>query len=246
MTFQDNLNRINDLDVTIHNPARLMIVFLLARNKNMDYTKLMQDTQLTSGNITTHLNKLMECGFVKMQKSFKGRKPNTSITLTQEGQSAYQKWGESILWALPDQQLPQFRALRVESEAPESALPELPAQPFTAGAVYHRPEEVASHPDATRRKPPALKVVTPGDRSASPSPPYHAVTVEPIPERRPIPSRLDPGYHPVELWSYSWTKHTPLAQSGSYYNPPESQIIKVIGGYYLLGSFLPALEENTH
>lgn len=246
MTFQDNLNRINDLDVTIHNPARLMIVFLLARNKNMDYTKLMQDTQLTSGNITTHLNKLMESGFVKMHKSFKGRKPNTTITLTPEGLGAYQKWGESILWALPDQQLPQFRALKVESELPDSALPDLPVHQFPADPAIHRSDKVADYPATLQRSAPALKVVTPVDRSLSPSPPYHAVTVEPIPERRPIPSRLDPGYHPVELWSYSWTKHTPLAQSGSYYNQPESQMIKVIGEYYLLGSFLPVLEENAH
>ncbi len=58
MKHQETLNRIAALDAAIHNPARLMIVYLLSRQGALDYLTLMRETQLSSGNLTTHLNTL--------------------------------------------------------------------------------------------------------------------------------------------------------------------------------------------
>ena len=101
MQHSETLNRLAALDAAVHNPARLMIIFLLSRKGGMDYLTLMRETQLSSGNITTHLNKLLASDYIKITKSFIGRKPHTAIELTAKGKQAYQIWGEMILAALP-------------------------------------------------------------------------------------------------------------------------------------------------
>lgn len=101
--YEDTLNRIASLDSGINNPARLMIVFLLARKEAMDYNSILGSTRLTSGNLTTHLLKLEELGYIKLNKSFINRKPNTVVQLTDRGKHAYLKWGECIMHALPDE-----------------------------------------------------------------------------------------------------------------------------------------------
>lgn len=100
------LSQLKGIDMTMHNPARLMIVYLLTRYKSLDYLDLMQKTELTSGNITTHLNKLADCAYISIHKSFIGKKPNTAVMLTEKGRMAYKNWGEMIISALPQRSHP--------------------------------------------------------------------------------------------------------------------------------------------
>lgn len=95
------LKTIAELDAVIHNPARLMLFYLLSRGEDMDYLELMRITSLSSGNISTHLMKMQEAGYIQITKSFIGKKPNTSIRITKDGLKAYHSWGENILCALP-------------------------------------------------------------------------------------------------------------------------------------------------
>lgn len=104
--FEDTLNRIASLDAGINNPARLMIVYLLARKEAMDYNSILGSTRLTSGNLTTHLMKLEELGYISLSKSFINRKPNTLVQLTGAGREAYLKWGENVLHAMPEELKP--------------------------------------------------------------------------------------------------------------------------------------------
>jgi DNA-binding MarR family transcriptional regulator len=101
------LEKIAGLDQTVHNPARLMIIWLLTRYDNLGYLELMERTSLTSGNITTHLAKLAAGGYVSIQKSFKGNKPNTSLALTEAGRTAFSRWGETIASVLPESLIQQ-------------------------------------------------------------------------------------------------------------------------------------------
>ncbi|MDY0152448.1 MAG: transcriptional regulator [Candidatus Cloacimonas sp.] len=105
MKFQNTIDSITALDARIHNPARLMIIYLLSKNNALDYLQLMRETGLSSGNITTHLSKLAESGFITINKSFIGRKPNTNISITESGTEAYRMWGKNILHALPEDTL---------------------------------------------------------------------------------------------------------------------------------------------
>lgn len=95
------MQSISGLDVNIHNPARLMIVCLLAQNKSLDFNAIIDATGLSSGNLSTHLAKLSESGYIQINKTFKGKKPHTSLCLTAIGTKAYHKWADSIVKALP-------------------------------------------------------------------------------------------------------------------------------------------------
>lgn len=101
MTHDAVLEKIAALDTVIHNPARLMILYLLSQAEVIDYTLLMRQTRLTSGNITTHLSKLAQAGYIDIQKSFVNNRPNTSISLTPRGFDAYNRWGMDVWSAVP-------------------------------------------------------------------------------------------------------------------------------------------------
>ncbi len=116
MTDGYNLQEINSLDQVIQNPARLMLVYLLERYDQMDYVDLMARTGLTSGNITTHIARLESSKYISIKKSFRGKKPHTTIELTPRGREAYHRWGEAILCALPMSVKPRLRARLMQSE----------------------------------------------------------------------------------------------------------------------------------
>ncbi len=243
MLYAEHLKQIASLDAVLHNPARLMIVFLLSRNQSWDYLSLMRETNLTSGNLTTHLNKLLAAGYVDLRKGYIGRKPNTAVALTAAGLAAYKAWGGQIQWALPEGQLPQFQPLREET-VPEEEVAEWEIIPeyhhFTSGADY---QHLASQDRGGYYSLPEKQ--DPGYHSAphKHSPLFRTVSVEPIPDSHPLPAKPDPGYQPVQHWSYSWVKHNPHSQSGCYFIIQEGQLIKILPEYYLNGHFLAALED---
>ncbi|HHR85091.1 MAG TPA: transcriptional regulator [Candidatus Acetothermia bacterium] len=78
-----------EIDRVIHEPARLLIVAHLYVVESADYVFLMQNTDLTWGNLSSHLSKLEEAGYVETTKEFVGRKPHTMVKLTNAGRSAF-------------------------------------------------------------------------------------------------------------------------------------------------------------
>jgi len=83
-----DLRKINDLDRLIHEPARLMIVTILSAVESADFLYLQHETGLTRGNLSAHLSKLEEAGYVKIEKTYKGKLPLTVCKLTATGQKA--------------------------------------------------------------------------------------------------------------------------------------------------------------
>ncbi|MGJ5817318.1 winged helix-turn-helix domain-containing protein [Paludibaculum fermentans] len=79
----------NDLDRVIHEPARLLIVALLASVKESDFLWLQKESELTKGNLSSHLGKLEEAGYVEVEKSFRGKIPLTVLRLTGAGRAAF-------------------------------------------------------------------------------------------------------------------------------------------------------------
>ena len=97
------LKDIAALDQAIHTPARLMAISLLYNTGSLDFIQLMTHTELTWGNLSTHLTKLEEAGYVMITKTFKGKRPHTLISLTESGRQAYLQWGRTVIKALPEQ-----------------------------------------------------------------------------------------------------------------------------------------------
>jgi DNA-binding transcriptional ArsR family regulator len=94
-----------DIDRLIHEPARLMILSLLYVVDSADFIFLMRQTGLTWGNLSSHMSKLEEAGYIHVQKEFKGKKPHTLLQLSQQGRAAFQAYRQRIkqvLDELPD------------------------------------------------------------------------------------------------------------------------------------------------
>lgn len=81
------------LDKIIHEPARLRIMMILSGVDAADFNFLLKTLSLTRGNLSRHIEKLEDAGYLEIKKSFKGKIPNTSYQLTKEGvKSLAQYW----------------------------------------------------------------------------------------------------------------------------------------------------------
>jgi DNA-binding MarR family transcriptional regulator len=99
MISQDHnsaLPQINDIDRLVHEPARLMILANLYIIESADFTFLMNQTGLTWGNLSSHLSKLEEAGYVHIAKEFVDKKPHTMLSLTKEGRQAFQHYHQQM------------------------------------------------------------------------------------------------------------------------------------------------------
>jgi DNA-binding MarR family transcriptional regulator len=93
---QELLQPIADLDRTIHAPARLAILAFLSIVESADFTFLLNQTGLTRGNLSSHLSKLEEAGYIAITKEFVDRIPRTLIRLTPHGRSALAAYRENM------------------------------------------------------------------------------------------------------------------------------------------------------
>ena len=87
--MSDELRAVTSLDRLIHEPARLLIVTILSSVASADFLFLQRETGLTKGNLSAHLSKLEEAGYIKIEKTFKGKLPLTVCKLTPLGQRAF-------------------------------------------------------------------------------------------------------------------------------------------------------------
>ncbi len=95
-------NPFANIDQVIHAPARLAVVTYLAVVESADYVFLMRQTGLTWGNLSTHLKKLEEAGYVEIRKEFRGKKPHSTVALTERGRRAFSEYRRSLRQALND------------------------------------------------------------------------------------------------------------------------------------------------
>lgn len=91
-----------NIDQVIHAPARLMVLTYLYVVESADFVFLKNLTELTWGNLSAHLGKLEEAGYVTIEKQFKGKKPQTMIRLTDMGRAAFQEYRQNMRQVLDD------------------------------------------------------------------------------------------------------------------------------------------------
>ena len=80
------------LDEIIHQSTRLRIMTLLVDQSEEDRTAygfIQKTLNLTGGNLTIHLRKLQQAGYVATSKEFVDDKPRTWVQATREGRAAY-------------------------------------------------------------------------------------------------------------------------------------------------------------
>ena len=92
---------ISRIDDVIHGRIRLGIMAYLSGAETADFNTLKTRLQTTDGNLSVHLRKLEEAGFVAVTKSFIGRKPLTQARLTEEGRAAFVAYLDAMAGLLP-------------------------------------------------------------------------------------------------------------------------------------------------
>lgn len=93
---------LQSVDRIVHEPARLAVLTYLSLVESADFVFLMRTTGLTWGNLSSHLAKLEEAGYVKIEKEFLRKKPHTMIRLTDRGRNALRTYRETMQRALDD------------------------------------------------------------------------------------------------------------------------------------------------
>lgn len=82
-------NPIIGLNKVFESRIRLGVMSTLVVNEEINFNDLKQLLEVTDGNLATHILNLEENGFIKVHKGFKGRKTNTTYSITKQGEKAF-------------------------------------------------------------------------------------------------------------------------------------------------------------
>jgi DNA-binding MarR family transcriptional regulator len=82
----------NAIDDVIHGRIRLGVVAYLSAVESALFSELRDKVGATDGNLSAHLRKLEDSGYVRADKSFVNRKPQTRLSLTEAGRKAWAAW----------------------------------------------------------------------------------------------------------------------------------------------------------
>ena len=91
-----DLPPVKEIDRLIHEPARLLIMAHLYVVEGADFLYLMNQTGLTFGNMSSHMRRLEEAGYIEVEKAFVDKRPNTRLRLTDAGRRAFENYRENM------------------------------------------------------------------------------------------------------------------------------------------------------
>jgi DNA-binding transcriptional ArsR family regulator len=95
-----DLRDVVSVDRVLHEPARLVLVALLYPVEDADFLFLLRESGLTRGNLSSHLAKLEEAGYVAVAKGYQGKVPHTDYRLTRDGRRAFRSYRDQMQRAL--------------------------------------------------------------------------------------------------------------------------------------------------
>jgi len=80
------------IDDLIHSRIRLAVMAVLASVEQANFTFIRDQINATDGNLSVHMRKLEDAGYIKVDKRFEGRKPVSRYALTEAGRDAFQAY----------------------------------------------------------------------------------------------------------------------------------------------------------
>src|SRR6476620_12444713 len=90
--MRPQIQAIADLDRVIHEPGRLMIVALLYAVETADFLYLQHETAMNKGTLSSHISRLEKEEYVRVGKVFRGKVPQTLLSLTQTGRNSFEEY----------------------------------------------------------------------------------------------------------------------------------------------------------
>jgi DNA-binding MarR family transcriptional regulator len=85
-----------ELDPLLHQQLRLAIISLLVSVKEADFVYIREQTGATAGNISVQLEKLQEAQYISIEKTFKGKRPQTICRITEKGIEAFENYVNAL------------------------------------------------------------------------------------------------------------------------------------------------------
>lgn len=89
-------NLINFNSILVDRVRLAIMASLTIKNEPIDFTTLLEDLELSKGNLSTHLSKLEEAGFILVTKAFVGKKPKTTYQYTEKGKQELEAYLTTI------------------------------------------------------------------------------------------------------------------------------------------------------
>jgi DNA-binding MarR family transcriptional regulator len=84
------------IDDIIHSRIRLAIISLLISVEEAEFNFIKEKVNTTDGNLSVHIKKLEEAGYVSVKKEFIDRKPRTTYSLTKNGRKAFEDYLDNL------------------------------------------------------------------------------------------------------------------------------------------------------
>ena len=79
-------------DPLLHQDVRSRLMSLLIANEELPFNALKEYLEVTDGNLSSHLTKLEKAGYVRIEKSFEGKRPKTTVHITEAGRKAFKNY----------------------------------------------------------------------------------------------------------------------------------------------------------
>ncbi len=87
---------LKDLDPLLHSQLRLGVISLLISVESAEFTYLKEKTNSTAGNLSVQLDKLSAAGYIDIKKSFRGKRPLTTCSITKKGIKAFEEYVNTL------------------------------------------------------------------------------------------------------------------------------------------------------
>ena len=84
------------LDPLLHSELRLAVMSLLVSSEEAEFPYIKEQTGATAGNLSVQIDKLSTAGYIKVEKTFKGKKPCTLCRITPVGLKAFENYVKSL------------------------------------------------------------------------------------------------------------------------------------------------------
>jgi DNA-binding MarR family transcriptional regulator len=83
-------------DRLVYERVRLAILSALAVQHELSFSDLKESTAVSDGNLSAHLRKLEEAGYLRCEKSFADRRPRSTYRLTTSGRAALDRYLDHV------------------------------------------------------------------------------------------------------------------------------------------------------
>ena len=87
---------LRELDPLLHSQLRLAVMSILMSVESADFVYLREQTDSTAGNLSVQLDKLEAAGYISVAKSFAGKRPKTTCSITDRGRQAFEEYVDTL------------------------------------------------------------------------------------------------------------------------------------------------------